>query len=290
MSKEIILRREAATAFSTRQVRLVRTANGYDLKPFGNPLTFSEMMTLRTRGALSPAFPDSNEISLANVGVSVLLKIRAGDNDYLVLVAQDRGNAGRVLKLVSGYVETAELNNPFTAMLREISEEVLFRQGAGYFPFYHEDQPVGNPYGLPLQSAAMELQSSSWLAGKPAVTVLINGQAVTLPVNLYVHCPANNAQLVYSLMVTLDAWPEQGFFVEDENEDGFLVSRLRPEQRFVLAQCQGDRISGYFQLVDGELVRFDERGYRFSEFFAPRKNQLFITHQDGRDINLAPGG
>ena len=47
MSEGIILRREAATAFSTRQVKLVRTADGYDLRPFGDPLAFSEMAVIR---------------------------------------------------------------------------------------------------------------------------------------------------------------------------------------------------------------------------------------------------
>ncbi|GAA4648475.1 hypothetical protein GCM10023116_07440 [Kistimonas scapharcae] len=286
MSEGIILRREAATAFSTRQVKLVRTADGYDLLPFGDPLTFSEMAAIRSSRTVSPAFPDSNEISLANVGISVLLKIQVCDNEYLVLVEQDRGDAGRVLKLVSGYVETAELDNPFDTVLREISEEVLFKQGAGYFPFYFDTQPVGNPYELPQQSGVMELHPSGWLAGQQGETVSINGQSVTLPVHLYVHCPTNSVQLVYSLTVALEAWPEQGFYVEDEKEDGFLVSRLRPERRFILVQCQGERLQGYFQLIDGKLTRFDGSGYRFSEFFAPRKNRLFVTHQYGGKLNL----
>ena len=230
---------------------------------------------------MSPAFPDSNEISLANVGVSVLLKIRIDGSDYLVLVAQDRGGAGQVLKPVSGYVETSELDNPFSTVLREISEEVLFKQGPGYFPFYFDSQLVGNPYELPQQSAIIELQPSSWLAGQQGEAVFINGQPVILPVHLYVHCPTNSVQLVYSLTVALEAWPEQGFFVEDEKEDGFLVSRLRPERRFVLAQCQGERLIGYFQLVDGKLTRFDGSGYRLSEFFAPRENRLFVTQHEG---------
>ncbi len=286
MSEGNILRREAATAFSTRQVKLVRTADGYDLRAFGDPLTFSEMAAIRSSRTVSPAFPDSNEISLANVGVSVLLKIQVCDNEYLVLVEQDRGDAGRVLKPVSGYVETAELDSPFATVLREISEEVLFKQGAGYFPFCYEGQPAGNPYGLPLQSAVMELQSSPWLAGQSDETVFINGQVVTLPVNLYVHCPTNSAQLVYSLTVVLDAWPEQGFFVEDEREDGFLVSRLRPERRLILAQCQGEMLTDFFQLINGKLTPFCSEGCHLSEFFAPRKECLFIQDASGPSVSL----
>ncbi len=287
MSEGIILRREAATAFSTRQVTLTRTAEGLDLKPCGDPLTFSEMAAMRSAGAIPPCFSANNEICLANLGVSVLLRIQVDGNDYLVLVEQDCGNTGQVLKPVSGYVETSELENPMNTVLREISEEVLFKEGPGYFPFYHEGQPVGNPYGLPEQSVAIELHSSSWLAGKQGEAVFINGKPVTLPVHLYVHCPTNSVQLVFSLTVALDAWPEHGFFVEDEKEDGFLVSRLRPERRLVLVQCQEETLTDYFQLVNGKLTPFYPEQCQLSEFFAPRGNGcVFIEDLSGPSVQF----
>ena len=287
MSEGIILRREAATAFSTRQIKLVRTGDGYDLRPVGDPLTFNEMAAIRSSGAIPPCFPTNNEICLANLGVSVLLRIQVDGNDYLVLVEQDRAHAGRVLKPVSGYVETSELENPVNTVLREISEEVLFKQGPGYFPFYFEGRPVGNPYGLPQQSVAIELQSSSWLAGKQREPVFIHGKPVTLPVHLYVHCPTSSVQLVFSLTVVLDAWPEQGFFVEDEKEDGFLVSRLRTERRLVLMQCQEETLTDCFQLVNGKLTPFYPEKCQLSEFFAARESGcVFIETVSGPSVHF----
>ncbi|CAM3787353.1 hypothetical protein [Parendozoicomonas haliclonae] len=252
------LRREAADHFQTRQV--VLTPSG-EIKPFGDPLSFLEMQTLRKQGSIQQV---SEGQLFANLGVSLQLVVEHKGRKALVLVQQ-----GSTLKLVSGYVPEENLHQPLQTAWAELMEEVLpIAQDGLIYGFVREGKLLPDPYCLEREST-LAICPSAFL---PWVT-LRSFQSESWPAGYYVHEPTASLQLVYPITVELpdmiNLRHAEDIFEHSTSGQGELVSRYDPNCFCVLMELdsQSSPTGHFYQLVEGEWEQKDVSALTLSEFF-----------------------
>ncbi|GBL56799.1 cation transport ATPase [Pseudomonas citronellolis] len=242
----------------------------------GLPLNFSQV--LERRRPVEVADTQRFTAELANLGVSVRLTLNWQGRDYWVLVRQQRADRGdTVLKLISGYVPSHELNLPLLTAIQEVAEECLVETADGWLGGRFGDTWLPTPYQgtlryreashfslTPLSGAARPVQAG-------ALRLLERPQA-------YVHLPTASLQLVYDLRMELpkDVRDVSLFHVDERLESGPLVARLdrRRPDLYLLPLEHGQPTDALFTLRKGELVKAATRGIWLSESFAEQDGWL----------------
>ncbi|CDF86611.1 hypothetical protein PKB_5299 [Pseudomonas knackmussii B13] len=270
------LARKDPTTFKTLPLLVEASADSLVYQPFGRPLNFSQV--LERRRPIEVADDQRFTAELANLGVSVRLTLNWQGRDYWVLVRQRRADRGdTVLKLISGYVPSHELNLPLLTAIQEVAEECLVETADGWLGGRFGDTWLPTPYQgtlryreashfslTPLSGAARPVQAG-------ALRLLERPQA-------YVHLPTASLQLVYDMRMELprDIRDVSLFHVDERLESGPLVARLdrRRPDLYLLPLHQGEPTGELFTLLKGELFKAPTRGVWLSESFAPQSGWL----------------
>jgi hypothetical protein len=242
----------------------------------GQPLNFSQVLARRQAIAID----DSQHfaVELANLGVSVRLTLSWQGREYWLLVRQRRLDRGDVvLKLISGYVPTHELNLPLHTAIQEVAEECLVETPEGWLYGRFGDTWLPAPYqgALHYREAAHFRLSPLSGAARPVqcgnLTLLERPRA-------YVHLPTASLQLVYDLCLELPKEARQPslFHVDEHLEDGQLVARLdRSRPDLYLIPLQGGKPTAELMtLENGLLTPASTRGLWLAESFAPQDGWL----------------
>lgn len=270
------LARKDPTAFKTLPLLVEATPDSLVYQGLGLPLNFSQV--LGRRRPVEVADTQRFTAELANLGVSVRLTLNWQGRDYWVLVRQQRADRGdTVLKLISGYVPSHELNLPLLTAIQEVAEECLVETADGWLGGRFGDTWLPTPYQgtlryreashfslTPLSGAARPVQAG-------ALRLLERPQA-------YVHLPTASLQLVYDLRMELpkDVRDVSLFHVDERLESGPLVARLdrRRPDLYLLPLEHGQPTEALFTLRKGELVKAATRGIWLSESFAEQDGWL----------------
>lgn len=269
-----LLARKAPGTFKTLPLYVEATADGLNYRGLGLPLNFAQM--LERRRPVEAADNQRFALELANLGVSVRLTMAWQGRDHWLLVRQQRPDRGdTVLKLISGYVPTHELNLPLLTAIQEVAEECLIENGGSWLGGRYADTWLPTPYPLryhedshfrlsPLSGAARPVQCGNlMLMERPRA---------------YVHLPTASLQLVYDLRLELpkDCRQPSLFHVDERLEDGELVARLerRRPDIYLLPLNNGLPTGELCTLRRGELVAASTRGLWLSEGFAAQDGWL----------------
>ncbi|WP_444437049.1 metal ABC transporter ATPase [Pseudomonas sp. A6] len=270
------LARKDPTAFKTLPLLVEANPDNLVYQGLGLPLNFSQV--LGRRRPVEVADTQRFTAELANLGVSVRLTLNWQGRDYWVLVRQQRVDRGdTVLKLISGYVPSHELNLPLLTAIQEVAEECLVETADGWLGGRFGDTWLPTPYQgtlryreashfslTPLSGAARPVQAG-------ALRLLERPQA-------YVHLPTASLQLVYDLRMELpkDVRDVSLFHVDERLESGPLVARLdrRRPDLYLLPLEHGQPTDALFTLRKGELVKAATRGIWLSESFAEQDGWL----------------
>ncbi|PWU28169.1 metal ABC transporter ATPase [Pseudomonas sp. RW407] len=270
------LARKDPTAFKTLPLLVEANPDSLVYQGLGLPLNFSQVLGRRRPVQVADARHFTAE--LANLGVSVRLTLNWQGRDYWVLVRQQRADRGdTVLKLISGYVPSHELNLPLLTAIQEVAEECLVETADGWLGGRFGDTWLPTPYQdtlryreashfslTPLSGAARPVQAG-------ALRLLERPQA-------YVHLPTASLQLVYDMRMELpgDVRDVSLFHVDERLESGPLVARLdrRRPDLYLLPLEHGQPTGALFTLRKGELVKAATRGLWLSESFAEQDGWL----------------
>ncbi|MEH6492227.1 metal ABC transporter ATPase [Halopseudomonas sp.] len=268
----LIVARKSPIIFKTQALQVQASAEVLRYNPIGNPLSFAEMQARRQPVAVND--PDSFDLTVANLGVSVDLYLNWQERDFRLLVRQDRPDHGdNVLKLLSGYVPAHELRVPLLTAMTEIAEELLVETESGWLQGRYQDTWLPTPYAdsLALDEEQVFLLTSRSSTNRPVLCRELN--LLERP-RAYVHLPSNSLQLVYQLQLHLPASAQRlsllhtdEFLDEDSGELVAQMDYQRPE--LFLAEYQNGAANGHlFTLQQGELVPQDTAGMTLSEAFA----------------------
>ncbi len=144
--------------FRNRQVGIkYEMAKGMVIAETVEPeMPFSDLMKLRTA-----SYDEEQRVKdirdglengylFSNLGISVLLTTSVYGRNFVVLSKRERKDMGdSVAMLISGYVDTRNLENPLNALDEEISEEFIPHTNKGeVLPGYRGELDFGS-YGLP---------------------------------------------------------------------------------------------------------------------------------------------
>ena len=269
------LRREPADHFRTRRVRLQPTADGWDIQPVGEPLSFSELQALRQTGEIKC---QGNARIFANLGVSLQLVIHHQGRKALALVQQQD-----VLKLVSGYVPSCQLDSPLQTAWAELMEEVL--------PLVEEAErcqgysiagiPLADPYGM-ARKGAVAITKAPLLSGQQDFPLTFSGESAGWPVSFYVHQPSASLQLVFPVAIHL---PDNVTLVHVEDQldhcSGEVLSLFDPDCPVILLELDKSHLptGEMFTLNNGQWLKWQPGAARLSEFFHGPGAGLFPDSQ-----------
>lgn len=262
--------------FKTLQLFVEATPDGLCYQGLGRPLNFAQM--LEKRRPVTVANTQRFAVELANLGVSVRLTLSWQGRDYWVLVRQRRADRGDVvLKLISGYVPTHELNLPLLTALQEVAEECLLKTPEGWLGGRFGDTWLPTPYRGRLHYRETAHFRLSPLSGAARPVQCGNLKLLERP-RAYVHLPTASLQLVYDLQLQLPKTIKQLslLHVDEHLEDGQLIARLNPARPdlFLLPLEQGHPTAELFCLKQGQLTPASTRGLWLAESFAAQDGWL----------------
>lgn len=274
------LARKDPTAFKTLPLLVEASAESLVYQPLGLPLNFSQV--LERRRPITVADAQRFTVELANLGVSVRLTLNWQGRDYWVLVRQRREDRGdTVLKLISGYVPSHELNLPLLTAIQEVAEECLVETADGWLGGRFGDTWLPTPY-----QGALHYREASHFALTPLSGAARAVQAGALRLlerpQAYVHLPTASLQLVYDMRMELprDVRDVSLFHVDERLESGPLVARLdrRRPDLYLLPLQHGEPTGELFTLRKGELAKASTRGVWLSESFAEQDG--WLVHEE----------
>jgi hypothetical protein len=271
-----LLARKAPGHFKTLPLYVEATADGLNYRSLGVPLNFSQM--LERRRPVQAADSLRFALELANLGVSVRLTLKWQGREYWLLVRQQRPDRGDlVLKLISGYVPSHELNLPLLTAIQEVAEECLIECESGWLGGRYADTWLPTPYQGRLRYREGDHFRLAPLSGAARPVQCGNLMLMERP-RAYVHLPTASLQLVYDLQLELpkDCRQPSLFHVDERLEDGELVARLerRRPDIYLLPLNHGKPGSQLFTLRKGELLPASTRGIWLSESFAAQDGWL----------------
>ena len=269
-----ILARKDPRTFKTQPLHVEADAQTLVYQPVGAPLNFSQM--LERRRPLEIDDPQHFTVELANLGVSVRLTLEWQGRDYWLLVRQQRADRGDcVLKLISGYVPSHELNLPLHTALQEVAEECLVETTKGWLGGRFGEHWLVQPYRdvLAYHEAAHFKVSPLSGAARPI-------RAGRLPLlerpQAYVHLPTASLQLVYELRLELPVHLSAPslFHVDERLEEQQLIARLErcSPDLYLLPVDNPD--GELFTLQNGELCPACTDNLWLSEGFAGQDGWL----------------
>jgi hypothetical protein len=271
-----LLARKAPGHFKTLPLYVEATADGLNYRSLGVPLNFSQM--LERRRPVQAADSQRFALELANLGVSVRLTLKWQGREYWLLVRQQRPDRGDlVLKLISGYVPSHELNLPLLTAIQEVAEECLIECESGWLGGRYADTWLPTPYQGRLRYREGDHFRLAPLSGAARPVQCGNLMLMERP-RAYVHLPTASLQLVYDLRLELpkDCRQPSLFHVDERLEGGELVARLerRRPDIYLLPLNHGKPGSQLFTLRKGELLPASTRGIWLSESFAAQDGWL----------------
>ncbi|KAF1054169.1 MAG: hypothetical protein GAK43_01029 [Stenotrophomonas maltophilia] len=274
------LARKDPTAFKTLPLLVEATPDGIAYQALGMPLNFTQM--LERRKPVKIGDPERFTVELANLGVSVRLTLNWQGRDHWVLVRQHRHDRGdTVLKLISGYVPSHELNLPLLTAIQEVAEECLVETSDGWLGGRFGDTWLPTPYQNSLRYRESSHFSLTPLSGA-ARAVQAGALRLLERPRAYVHLPTASLQLVYDLRLDLprDAREVSLFHVDERLESGPLVVRLdRRRPDLYLLPLEDGRPNGeLYTLRKGERIKAATRGIWLAESFA-RQNG-WLVHEE----------
>lgn len=263
-------------SFKTLQLFVEASPEGLVYQGLGMPLNFAQM--LEKRKLVTVADSQRFAVELANLGVSVRLTLNWQGRDYWILVRQRRADRGDVvLKLISGYVPTHELNLPLLTAIQEVAEECLLETPEGWLSGRFGDTWLPTPYQSSLRYRETAHFSLNPLSGAARPVQCGNLKLLERP-RAYVHLPTASLQLVYDLRLELPKETRQLslLHVDEHLEDGQLIARLnraRPDL-FLIPLDQGRPTAELLTLKQGQLHSASTRGLWLAESFAPQDDWL----------------
>ncbi len=268
-----LLKKKNPSNFKTLPLFVEATADSLSYEGVGMPLNFAQ--TLERRRPVAIADPQQFAVELANLGVSVRLTLNWQNRDYWVLVRQRREDRGDVvLKLISGYVPTHELNLPLHTAVQEVAEECLLETSEGWLNGRFKDTWLPAPYegALRYRESAPFALSPRTGAAKPVRSGSLN--LIERP-RAYVHLPTASLQLVYDLRLEIprEAKVLSLFHVDEKLEKGELEARLdrRRPDLYLLPLLDGKPVPKLFTLKRDKLIPASTRGIFLAESFAPQE-------------------
>lgn len=268
--------RKDPSSFKTLQLFVEASPEGLSYQGLGMPLNFAQMLEKR-----KPVTVTDNQrfaVELANLGVSVRLTLNWQGRDHWLLVRQRRLDRGDVvLKLISGYVPSHELNLPLLTAIQEVAEECLLETPEGWLSGRYGDTWLPTPYQGPLRYRETAHFNLSALSGAARPVQCGNLKLLERP-RAYVHLPTASLQLVYDLRLDLPKETRQLslLHVDEHLEDGQLIARLnraRPDL-FLIPLDQGRPTAELLTLKQGQLSPASTRGLWLAESFAPQDGWL----------------
>ncbi|MBP8238128.1 MAG: metal ABC transporter ATPase [Pseudomonas sp.] len=268
--------RKDPSSFKTLQLFVEASPEGLVYQSLGMPLNFAQM--LEKRKPVTVADSQRFAVELANLGVSVRLTLSWQGREYWILVRQRRADRGDVvLKLISGYVPTHELNLPLLTAIQEVAEECLLETPEGWLSGRFGDTWLPTPYQSSLRYRETAHFSLSPLSGAARPVQCGNLKLLERP-RAYVHLPTASLQLVYDLRLDLPKETRQLslLHVDEHLEDGQLIARLnraRPDL-FLIPLDQGRPTAELLTLKQGQLSPASTRGLWLAESFAPQEGWL----------------
>lgn len=271
-----ILARHSAAEFVTCPLRVEADAQGLRYTPTARSLHFSQMQQMRKPVRIPDCRTFSTE--LANLGVSVQLTLEWQSRDFWVLVRQHRSAQGdQVLKLISGYVAQAELEQPLRTALQEISEECLIETEHGWLGGKLAQQRLDQPYAAHLDYCRehfYELQAQAPAATNQHLTLAQQPYA-------YVHTATASLQLIYPMRLRLPAQAchPSLFHVDEQLIGNQLLTHLdrRRQDLFLLALEHGKPTGELLTLRRGQLRKANTRHLWLSERFCAQEG--WLIHQ-----------
>jgi hypothetical protein len=182
--------------------------------------------------------------------------------------------ADPVLKLISGYVPQAELEQPLKTALQEVSEECLIETEHGWLGGIHAQQRLEQPYCAHLDYCRdhyFELQTDM-----PA-----GASQMPLQPQAYVHTATASLQLIYPMRLSLPTATRQPslYHVDEQLAGTELLTCLdrRRQDLFLLALDRGKPTGELLTLRRGQLRKANTRQLWLSERFCPQEG--WLIHQ-----------
>ena len=272
----LTLARKDAEHFKTHALQVEASCDQLNYWGCGAPLNFAQMQAKRQ--PLTLADERSFSVELANLGVSVRLTLELAGREYWLVVRQQRADRGdTVLKLISGYVPSHQLNLPLLTALYEVSEECLVECSHGFLSGRYQDTQLPQPYAQTLQSCA-DCHFALLPYRSACQEVLRDSLPLLERPHAYVHLPTSSLQLIYDLRLELPcaSGAVSLFHAEDCLESGQLVTRLNRQQPdlFLIEQCHGRPSGALWQLREGQLQAVDAGDCYLSEAFCAQQGWL----------------
>ncbi|MDG9925602.1 MULTISPECIES: metal ABC transporter ATPase [unclassified Pseudomonas] len=271
-----LLARKAPGHFKTLPLHVEASADALSYRGLGLPLNFAQM--LERRRPVQLADNQRFALELANLGISVRLTLAWQGRDYWLLVRQQRPDRGDVvLKLISGYVPTHEMNLPLLTAIQEVAEECLIENDGTWLAGRYADTWLPAPYQGALRYRESDHFRLSPLSGAARPVQCGNLMLMERP-RAYVHLPTASLQLVYDLRLELpkDCRQPSLFHVDERMEGAELVARLerRRPDIYLLPLQHGKPGAELFTLRKGTLLPTSTRGIWLSESFAAQDGWL----------------
>jgi hypothetical protein len=279
--------------FKTRQVRVRRDADAVYVEPEGPEIDFKTMGSYRKPVPVEQVLEEieGNGHLFANLGVSAYTVLVHKNEAYLVTVGQIRKSEGfsdKVAKLISGYVPSSFIEDPFDAISHEISEEFLPMTYGGKFlsgcfdglrlPQPYKDvaeYESENPFSLSIGSE--NSRSTDYFR-----KVIVNGKRAFGMPRIYYHTNVNGAQLVFPFFAHVGLEDIEGLsqsetelkpahlkHAEEKFEKGVLNSYMDPLPLYLLKLQSGKPNGEVFTFLDGKFQPVDASGLVLSEAFVP---------------------
>jgi len=260
---------EKESSFEGNPVTIYKDGHRTHLITIPKKIDFFSMIEER-KTSVDPQFLErkiyGTGYTFANVGVSVCLTVGVSDDNYLVLVKQNRRDEDdEVLKLISGYV--ASCQRPEEAIKKELKEELIMVKNGEY----------------------LSLDIEEILNNKSAyLTRSIDSDKIILD-DYHLDClgiqycaPTNSAQLIFGGHVQIENvdglslfHAEDVFNQETRKLDVFLTDDL------FLAKVKEGGIDGELYKLENGLLKevTPKEKTSLSEFFVPSKNGI-ITQKN----------
>ncbi|MBW3011790.1 hypothetical protein KY311_01260 [Candidatus Woesearchaeota archaeon] len=281
-----ILGAEDPKEFRNKRVNISSAKNSIDAKVIGMEMSFPEMMKHRhpvDAKQLKKELGQGHDF--ANLGVSGVYTTTIDGDDYLLAVRQDRKDFGDcVAKLVSGYVDAKYIDNPLTALEKELSEEVLPVAPDGRLMHFTRDhtrflpRPFEKEFGNFPHQVNVTQPAKYKVPGLISRPIKLEGNILPDTPGIYYLPAQNSAQLVAGYHLEPSADLRELEVTLNHSEDKLnmdkmvLETHLHPNGVLLFKLNNGELTNQVYTLQKGVLVPVDPRGIMLSEAFAPKKS------------------
>ncbi len=271
---------------SLNQYQIQKAGNIYNLTSGDRPLTFPQIMDLRSQGmddTVMDSIKRGQAYDLANVGVSAVMIVNHKGNRYLALVGNEQDDVHHT-KLLSGYIDYNNRHEPLTQIRTEIAEELL--------P-HIDGKVVKTRFGKDILEVPYNLEEADKITttkrpGSVHIPAIDYSMGVTLhdsrlskgpgkAPKFYLHAPTNSGQLVYTFEVEVPPQVNSFNHAEDKFEQGKLNTYLHPAGIYLVELDDNSDLTDKVSTVQGsKKTEINPQKIVLSEAFLPHENG-FVT-------------